>query len=108
VQAALAPSTPSAPSAASAPSAPSAASAASAASKPPATATRPHWHGRALRHLSHSRRRHSSHITITPAPNILFTLPRFLSEPLRMPAAPRSPSPALSLSDNQHALYRGH
>lgn len=84
---------------------------AAAAAKPAANADRPrghgHGHGRDHRHPGAHRRRHPSHITITPAPDILFTLPHFRTEPLRMPVAPRSPPAPLNLSDNQHELYRG-
>ena len=89
---------------------------AAAAAKPPTNADRTHGHGHVLghghgrdhRHPGAHRRRHPSHITITPAPDILFTLPHFQTEPLRMPVAPRSPSAPLNVSDNQHELYRGH
>ncbi|RDU98436.1 hypothetical protein DWV00_14145 [Trinickia dinghuensis] len=67
-----------------------------------------HAHGRTVRHAGPKRRRHPSHITITRAPNIFFTLPRFLTEPLRTPATPRPPAASFDLSDNQRELFRGH
>lgn len=70
-----------------------------------------HRQGQAVRHSAGHRPRHTPPAprALPPhAPPIIFTLPHFLTEPMRMQPFPHPPSPSFDLSDNQRALYRGH
>jgi hypothetical protein len=67
-----------------------------------------HPHGRTVRHRARHPPRYAPHAPVPRTPDVLFTLPHFWTEPMRMPVFPHPPSDSFDLSDNQRALYRGH
>ncbi|WP_206950624.1 hypothetical protein [Trinickia acidisoli] len=72
------------------------------------TANIRHAHSPIVHHPAPTRHRHAVRAAASRPSTFLFTLPRSLTAPLRLPAFPHPSSLSFDLSANQRELYRGH